>query len=223
MVAPTPRARCELGIRRRGIGNVLAHGVLSSSLSIFFFFFFFFFYLADTGVPVSTGPARSHFLYPSLAFSPFHRQCPCAAASVRFPTSRPAVVAYEGVSRSEERTTMPSAKFFIDPTLALGGGSLLHPVSGRAHAVGLERGLDQARRQASLPEVAKNLDEWLAAIAAGASAGGNIVLVSHGNKMGLKLYIGDKGQDVHLEREAADAIRRNRRRATRPTPTRRRS
>ncbi len=103
---------------------------------------------------------------------------------------------------------MPSAKFFIDPTLASAAGPYytLYPVEPTPSASSAD--WIKPDGKPAQPK-SQNLDEWLAAIAAGASAGGNIVLVSHGNKMGLKLYIGDKGQDVHLEREAADAIRRN--------------
>ena len=103
---------------------------------------------------------------------------------------------------------MPNAKFFIDPTLASAAGPYytLYPVEPTPSASSADW-LKPDGKPAQ-PK-SQNLDEWLAAIAAGASAGGNIVLVSHGNKSGLKLYIGDKGQDVHLEREAADAIRRN--------------
>jgi hypothetical protein len=103
---------------------------------------------------------------------------------------------------------MPSAKFFIDPTLASAAGPYytlfpVEPTPSASSADWLKPDGKPAQPKS------QNLDEWLTAIAAGASAGGNIVLVSHGNKLGLKLYIGDKGQDVHLEREAADAIRRN--------------
>src|SRR4249920_2807327 len=103
---------------------------------------------------------------------------------------------------------MPSAKFFIDPTLASAAGPYytLYPVEPTPSASSAD--WIKPDGKPAQPK-SQNLDEWLAAIAAGASAGGNIVLVSHGNKMGLKLYIGDKGQDVHLEREAPDAIRRN--------------
>ena len=103
---------------------------------------------------------------------------------------------------------MPSAKFFIDPTLASAAGPYytLYPVEPTPSASSADWIKPDGK---PAQQKSQNLDEWLAAIAAGASAGGNIVLVSHGNKLGLKLYIGDKGQDVHLEREAADAIRRN--------------
>ena len=99
-------------------------------------------------------------------------------------------------------------QFFIDPTLASAAGPYytLYPVEPTPSASSADSIKPDGKP--AQPK-SQNLDEWLAAIAAGASAGGNIVLVSHGNKMGLKLYIGDKGQDVHLEREAADAIRRN--------------
>ena len=103
---------------------------------------------------------------------------------------------------------MPSAKFFIDPTLASAAGPYytLYPVEPTPSASSAD--WIKPDGKPVFPK-SQNLDEWLTAIAAGASSGGNIVLVSHGNKLGFKLYIGDKGQDVHLEREAADAIRRN--------------
>jgi hypothetical protein len=103
---------------------------------------------------------------------------------------------------------MPSAKFFIDPTLASAAGPYytLYPVEPTPSASSAD--WIKPDGKPVFPK-SQNLDEWLTAIAAGASSGGNIVLVSHGNKLGLKLYIGDKGKDVHLEREAADAIRRN--------------
>ena len=103
---------------------------------------------------------------------------------------------------------MPNAKFFIDPTLAGAAGPYytLFPVEPTPSATSSDWLKPDGKL--AFPK-SQNLDEWLTAIAAGASAGGNIVLVCHGNTRGLKLYIGDKGQDVHLEREAADAIRRN--------------
>ena len=103
---------------------------------------------------------------------------------------------------------MPTAKFFIDPTLASAAGPYytLFPVEPTPSATSSDWLKPDGKL--AFPK-SQNLDEWLTAIAAGASAGGNIVLVSHGNTRGLKLYIGDKEQDVHLEREAADAIRRN--------------
>jgi len=108
----------------------------------------------------------------------------------------------------QEHTTMPNAKFFIDPTLAGAAGPYynLFPVEPTSSATSS----DWLKPDGKLvfPK-SQNLDEWLAAIAGGASSGGNVVLVGHGNSRGLKLYIGDKQQDVHLEREAADAIRLN--------------
>ena len=103
---------------------------------------------------------------------------------------------------------MPNAKFFIDPTLASAAGPYytLFPVEPTPSATSADWLKPDGKL--AFPK-SQNLDEWLTAIAGGASAGGNIVLVSHGNKLGLKLYIGDQKQDVHLEREAADAIRRN--------------
>ena len=103
---------------------------------------------------------------------------------------------------------MPNAKFFIDPTLASAAGPYytLFPVEPTPSATSADWLKPDGKL--AFPK-SQNLDEWLTAIAGGASSGGNVVLVSHGNKLGLKLYIGDQKQDVHLEREAADAIRRN--------------
>jgi hypothetical protein len=103
---------------------------------------------------------------------------------------------------------MPNAKFFIDPTLAGAAGPYytLFPVEPTPSASSSDW-LKPDGKPAQ-PK-SQNLDEWLTAIAGGASAGGNVVLVCHGNTRGLKLFIGDKKEDVHLEREAADAIRRN--------------
>ena len=103
---------------------------------------------------------------------------------------------------------MPKAKFFIDPTLASAAGPYynLYPIEPTRS----DSSADWIRPDGKLTFLkSQNLDEVLAAIAAGASSGGNIVLACHGNNTGLKLYIGDKKQDVHLEREAADAIRHN--------------
>jgi hypothetical protein len=103
---------------------------------------------------------------------------------------------------------MPNAKFFIDPTLASAAGPYytLFPVEPTPSATSADWLKPDGKP--AFPK-SQNLDEWLAAIAGGASSGGNVVLVCHGNTRGLKLYIGDKKEDVHLEREAADAIRRN--------------
>jgi len=103
---------------------------------------------------------------------------------------------------------MPNAKFFIDPTLASAAGPYynLYPVEPTPS----DAPADWLRPDGkpAFPK-SQNLDEWLAAIAGNASAGGNVVLVCHGNNHGLKLYVGDQKQDVHLEREALDAIRLN--------------
>jgi hypothetical protein len=103
---------------------------------------------------------------------------------------------------------MPNAKFFIDPTLAGAAGPYytLFPVEPTPSASSSDWLKPDGKP--SFPK-SQNLDEWLTAIAGGASSGGNVVLACHGNTRGLKLFIGDKAQDVHLEREAADAIRRN--------------
>jgi hypothetical protein len=103
---------------------------------------------------------------------------------------------------------MATAKFFIDPTLAGAAGPYynLYPVEPTPSGTTADW-----LRVDGKPTLLKtqNLDEWLAAIAGAASAGGNVVLVCHGNKLGLKLYIGDPKQDVHLELQALDAIRHN--------------
>ena len=103
---------------------------------------------------------------------------------------------------------MPNAKFFIDPTLAMAAGPYynLFPVEPTPSATSADWLKPDGKL--AFPK-SQNLDEWLAAIAGGASSGGNVVLVCHGNTRGLTLYIGDKKQDVHLELQAADAIRRN--------------
>lgn len=103
---------------------------------------------------------------------------------------------------------MPNTKFFIDPTLATAAGPYynLFPVEPTPSATSADWLKPDGKL--AFPK-SQNLDEWLAAIAGGASSGGNVVLVCHGNTRGLKLYIGDKKQDVHLELPAADAIRRN--------------
>jgi len=103
---------------------------------------------------------------------------------------------------------VPTAKFVIDPTLATAAGPYytlfpVEPTPSSAAADWLT--LDG---KPAFPK-SQRLDEWLDAIAASASSGGNVVLVCHGNKLGLKLYIGDPKQDVHLELPALDAIRLN--------------
>jgi hypothetical protein len=103
---------------------------------------------------------------------------------------------------------MPNTKIFLDPTLAgaAGGYYNLFPVEPTP-AADPANWLRIDGKHVALKT--QNVDELLTAIAANASAGGNILLVCHGNKLGLKLYIGDPRTDVHLELEALDAIRRN--------------
>ena len=86
---------------------------------------------------------------------------------------------------------MPNAKFFIDPTLASAAGPYytLFPVEPTPSAASADWLKPDGKL--AFPK-SQNLDEWLTAIAGGASAGGNVVLVSHGNKLGLKLYIGER-------------------------------
>ncbi|HEY6521212.1 MAG TPA: hypothetical protein VIZ19_17835 [Roseiarcus sp.] len=103
---------------------------------------------------------------------------------------------------------MPNAKFFIDPTLSSAAGPYysLFPVEPTRS----DASSDWLTPNGKLVfQKTQNLDDWLTAIAKEAASGGDVVLVCHGNTRGLKLYIGDKGQDVHLEFEAADAIHRN--------------
>jgi hypothetical protein len=107
---------------------------------------------------------------------------------------------------------MPSAKFFVDSTLSSAASNYYHmfplePTRSDSSADWLTP--DGKLTFQKLP----NLDEWLTAIARGATPGGNIVLVCHGNNTGLHLNIGvarkDDKLNVHLELLAADAIRRN--------------
>jgi hypothetical protein len=107
---------------------------------------------------------------------------------------------------------MPSAKFFIDPSLSSAASNYYHmfPVEPTPSATSS----DWLTPDGKLTfQKSPNLDEWLTAIARGATPGGNIVLVCHGNNTGLHLNIGvnrkDDKQNVHLEFLAADAIRRN--------------
>jgi hypothetical protein len=103
---------------------------------------------------------------------------------------------------------MPNAKFFIDPTLSSAAGPYynLFPVEPTPSGTSSDWLTPNGKL---VFQKTQNLDEWLTAIAKEAPSGGDIVLVCHGNTRGLKLYIGEKGQDVHLEFEAADAIRLN--------------
>lgn len=103
---------------------------------------------------------------------------------------------------------MPQTTLFLDPTIALAAGLYytLFPVeptpSTSADWLKVQGHANRPRTQ--------HLTEWLSLIAKSASAGQNILLVSHGNTAGLKLYIGDEKHDVHLEVPALEAIRRNR-------------
>jgi hypothetical protein len=103
---------------------------------------------------------------------------------------------------------MPSAKFFIDPTLSSAAGPYYHmfPVEPTPSATSSDWLTPNGKL--AFPK-SQNLEDWLIAIAKEATSGGDIVLVTHGNKRGLHLSVGEKGQDVRLEFEAADAIRRN--------------
>jgi hypothetical protein len=113
-----------------------------------------------------------------------------------------------GSFSDKEHTTMPNAKFFVDPTLSSAAGPYynLFPVEPTRS----DASSDWLTPNGKLVfQKTQNLGEWLAAIAKEAQPGGDVVLVGHGNRTGLHLFIGDKAQDVHLELEAADAIRRN--------------
>lgn len=103
---------------------------------------------------------------------------------------------------------MPNAKLFLDPTLAGPARAYynLYPVEPTPAADPVDW-LRIDGKQISLKT--QNVDELLKAITANASAGANILVVGHGNKQGLKLYIGDPKKDVHLELPALDAIQRN--------------
>jgi hypothetical protein len=103
---------------------------------------------------------------------------------------------------------MPNAKFFLDPTLSSAASPYysLFPVEPTPS----DSSSDWLTPSGKLVfQKSQNLDDWLTAIAKEASSGGDVVLVCHGNKKGLHLFIGDKGQEVHLEFDIADAIRRN--------------
>jgi hypothetical protein len=101
---------------------------------------------------------------------------------------------------------MPNAKFFIDPTLSSAAAPYykLFPVEPTPSGTST----DWLTPNGDLViQKTQKLEDWLKAIAKEATSGGDVVLACHGNPRGLKLTIGDK--DVHLERDAADAIRRN--------------
>jgi len=103
---------------------------------------------------------------------------------------------------------MATAKFFIDPTLGSAAGPYytLYPIEPTPSST---TG-DWLRVDGKITTLkSQNVDELLTAIAGGASAGGNVVLACHGNKLGLKLFLGDPKQDVHLELQPLDAIRHN--------------
>lgn len=103
---------------------------------------------------------------------------------------------------------MPNAKLFLDPTLAAAAGGYynLFPVEPTPAGDPSNLLLVEGKH---VPLKTQKLDGLLKAIAANASSGGNILIVCHGNKLGLKLYIGDPEQEVHLELSALDAILRN--------------
>jgi hypothetical protein len=103
---------------------------------------------------------------------------------------------------------MPMAKLFVDPTL-VGAASPYYtmfpvePTPSASAASWIQTDAKHVRLKN------QTLSELLKLIADNATAGGNALIVCHGNDRGLHFYVGDTSHDVFLETDALSAIRKN--------------
>jgi len=103
---------------------------------------------------------------------------------------------------------MPTAKLFVDPTLAAAASPYytlfpVEPTPSGSAASWLQTDAKHLRLKT------QTLSELLKLIADNAAKGGNALIVCHGNDRGLHFYVGDTSRDIFLETEALSAIRQN--------------
>jgi hypothetical protein len=101
---------------------------------------------------------------------------------------------------------MPTAKLYLDPTLAAFAGPYytLFPIEPTPSAANWIQTDGTHVRLGS-----QTLSELLNHLAASATKGGNALIVCHGNNRGLHFHVGDTSRDVFLETEALAAIQKN--------------
>jgi hypothetical protein len=103
---------------------------------------------------------------------------------------------------------MPTAKLFLDPTLANAASPYynlfpVEPTPSDSAASWLQTDAKHIRLKS------QTLSELLKLIADNAAAGSNVLIVCHGNNRGLRFYVGDTSRDIFLETDALRAIRQN--------------
>lgn len=103
---------------------------------------------------------------------------------------------------------MPTAKLYLDPTIAAFAGPYytlfpVEPTPSGSAADWIQTDAKHVRLSA------QTLSELLKSLASTATQGGNVLIVCHGTNRGLHFHVGDTSQEVFLETEPLTAIQQN--------------